>query len=57
MTSSRQIRRPDLPRRYGALFTALLLPVAFLAGAAPPASANAPGNPGTPSAPDRKSVV
>jgi hypothetical protein len=52
MTSSLHTQsRPFRARRYGALFGAALLPMAFLAGTAPPALANAPGNPGTPSAP------
>lgn len=50
-SSSRIRTRRSRAHRYGALFGAVLLPVAFLAGTAAPASANAPGNPGTPSAP------
>lgn len=51
MTSTHQLRRSPRTRSYCALFTALLLPVTFLAGAAPPAWANAPGNPGVTSMP------
>jgi hypothetical protein len=52
MTSSPRTRRShSRAHRYRALLGAILLPMAFLAGTVAPASANAPGNPGTPSAP------